>query len=105
MRNIIVWLLLSLLTIGTLMADPGNQTSVNSPSPASAPANPIQIIEPEENAHLPALSSTFVCGSAPADGKLSINGTPMPVYPGGGFLAMVNLAPGKFHIKARTSIW
>lgn len=75
-------------------------TAPKSPRAATLPANPIRIVIPGENAHLPAISSTFVCGSVPVGGKLLINGIPVPVHPGGGFLAMVSLSPGKFEIKA-----
>jgi N-acetylmuramoyl-L-alanine amidase len=62
--------------------------------------NPVQIVHPTENAKIPAISETFVCGSAPPDGKLTINGQPVTMDPGGGFLAMVDLVPGEFVIEA-----
>jgi N-acetylmuramoyl-L-alanine amidase len=119
MKNIMIILLfLSFLFCGARFAETGNQNPINTPTPAVttnavppgtavvAPSptpwltNPIQMVAPVENAHLPAILSTFVCGSVPAGGKLSINGTPAPVHPGGGFLAMVPLSPGEFQIKA-----
>jgi N-acetylmuramoyl-L-alanine amidase len=66
--------------------------------------NPIKIVHPVENAKLPALTSTFVCGSVPPDGKLTINGQLVPVHPDGGFVAMVDLAPGKFAIQAELKL-
>ena len=85
-------LLLLLITIGSdvLWAD----------TPAPPVENPIRIAHPGENARLPALDSTFVFGSAPPEGKLFINGNPVPIHPEGGFLTMINLTPGEFQIKA-----
>lgn len=97
MKKIFVLLFLSLLFFGTLHAETGALVTPFS-------TNPIQIVEPVENAQLPAISSTFVCGSVPADGKLMINGTPVSVYSGGGFLAMVHLTPGECHIKAELQL-
>ena len=115
MKKILIALCLSLLFCSTLYAAAGDQNSnaalsgnskvspdnpVVSASPTPFPADPIRIVEPGEDDHLPALASTFVCGSVPVGGKLLINGTPVAVHPGGGFLTMVNLTPGKFEIKA-----
>lgn len=119
MKKIIILLSLSFLFFGTMLfADTEGQNPVNtpplsittdngssgnpgvSPSPTPLPANPIRIVEPCEKARLPAIPSTFVCGSVPPGGKLQINGTPVPVHPGGGFLTMVSLSPGEFSIKA-----
>ena len=61
---------------------------------------PFQIIHPPENSHIPAVKSSFVYGSANPSGKLIINGTDVPVHPGGGFIAMVDYKPGKFVITA-----
>lgn len=122
MRNMVVFGLMLILFCGVLYAATGNQNptdsltiqttdtgfsggSPKSPPPTSLPANnPIRIVEPFENAHIPAVSSTFVCGSVPVGGKLLINGTPVPVHPGGGFLTMVQLSPGKFNIKAELQL-
>jgi len=90
MKYIILILLISTLFQSVLLAEPD----------AIQPENPIQIVHPAENTQLPALTSSFVFGSAPPDGILSINGKPVPIHPGGGFLAMVNLSPGEFQIKA-----
>lgn len=66
----------------------------------TSPAPYFQINHPCENAHLGALSSTFVYGEAPSSGTLTINGQAVPVDLGGGFLTMVDLAPGTFKIHA-----
>ena len=124
MRNIILSLFLAFLLIGIALADSGNQNSNNAPAagpalptenvtpgaaaptptPVPVPTDPIRIVEPSENAHLPALGSTFVCGSVPPGGKLSINGKEVAVHPSGGFVTMVALAPGKFAIQAELQL-
>lgn len=60
----------------------------------------IHIIHPSKDAHLPNLASTFVYGSVCCEGKLFINNQPADVYPGGGFLCMINLSTGAFIITA-----
>lgn len=123
MKNVVVSALLLFLFCGALLAVTANQnplstssetpainnvspsgTTMAAPAQSPLPANPIRIVAPFENAHLPAISSTFVCGSVPSAGKLSINGIPVPVHPGGGFLAMIQLAPGKFAINAELQL-
>lgn len=94
MKHIFLILVLLVLFYNVLFAAPvPNQSE-----------NPIKIVHPAENAQLPALTSTFVFGSAPPDGTLSINNVPAPIHPGGGFLAMVDLAPGEFQIKAHLKL-
>jgi N-acetylmuramoyl-L-alanine amidase len=114
MKRSIILILFVCLSFSVLFMAPGDQTPVwaetaNSQLPINAlvtPSitpvliNPIQIVFPAENAKVPALSATYVYGSVSAPGKLFINGKPVPVHPGGGFLAMTPLAPGKFEIKA-----
>lgn len=90
MKKIIVVLFLASLFYGTLFAEP---------TPLGL-TQPIRIVHPTEGAQLPAVSSTFVYGSVPPNGKLLLNGNPVPIHPSGGFLAMINLAPGEFQIRA-----
>jgi N-acetylmuramoyl-L-alanine amidase len=68
--------------------------------PEAILTDPVTIVHPAENTKLPALAATYVCGSAPPDGKLTLNGQPVPIHPGGGFVAMVDLTPGEFVIRA-----
>ncbi|HOP75473.1 MAG TPA: N-acetylmuramoyl-L-alanine amidase [Bacillota bacterium] len=63
-------------------------------------SNPVRISYPAENQRIPAIPSTFVGGSAPPDGKLTINGKPVNIHPEGGFLTTVSLTPGVFEIHA-----
>lgn len=94
MKRFILTLLLTALCCGVLLADP-----------ATPPLeNPIRIVHPDENARLPALDSTFVFGAAPPEGRLFINGVPIPIHPEGGFLTMVKLSPGQFQIKAELEL-
>ncbi|NLY75574.1 MAG: N-acetylmuramoyl-L-alanine amidase [Firmicutes bacterium] len=94
MKRIIFTLLIIVLFHGVLFAD----------SAMPVTENLVQIVHPAENARLPALASTFVYGSAPPEGRLLINGQPVPIHPGGGFLAMVKLAPGEFQINAELQL-
>jgi N-acetylmuramoyl-L-alanine amidase len=82
----------------TGVAPSGTVADTSPPEPLLT--NPLQIVHPTKNAKITAVSATFVCGSAPPDGKLTINGQPVTIDPGGGFLAMVDLIPGKFVITA-----
>jgi N-acetylmuramoyl-L-alanine amidase len=118
MKKTLVLLIFVLLCCSIIYAENVDQNRLSSPTndilsvgivnttTATSPllTNPIHIVSPVEGAHLPALSATFVCGSVPPDGKLSINGTPVRIHPGGGFLVMVRLTPGEFHINAELQI-
>jgi N-acetylmuramoyl-L-alanine amidase len=95
MRKLIFLLMIAVLYCGSIFAegeagDPAGQLS----------DNPIRIVHPAENSKLPAVSSTFVCGSVPVGGELLINGVPVTVHNGGGFLTMVTLTPGQCAINA-----
>jgi N-acetylmuramoyl-L-alanine amidase len=99
MRKLIFLLMIAVLCCGSIFAEgeagnPAGQLS----------DNPIRIVHPAENSKLPAISSTFVCGSVPVGGELLINGVPVTVHNGGGFLTMVTLAPGQFAINARLKL-
>ncbi len=94
MKKWLLWLCLALVLSGiwpAVAAEPADDT------PYSAP---VRIVYPAENQRLPAIPSTFVAGSAPPDGKLTINGKPVAIHPGGGFLTMVSLTPGTYEIRA-----
>lgn len=93
-----IFLLLSLFFIlcVTLFAE--------SPFPSANSTNLISIVHPYEYEEIPALDRTFVYGSVPPEGKLKINGEPVPVHPGGGFITMVKLEPGEFQIKAELQL-
>jgi N-acetylmuramoyl-L-alanine amidase len=68
------------------------------------PPYPIRIVHPPEGARLPSLRSSFVFGSANPNGQLTINGQPVSIHPGGGFLTMLNYSPGDFTIRAELRI-
>ncbi|HRY28624.1 MAG TPA: N-acetylmuramoyl-L-alanine amidase [Elusimicrobiota bacterium] len=69
------------------------------PEAWGAPA-PLRLVHPAEGARLPFLKSSFVFGSADPQGKLSLNGQPVPIHPEGGFLAMIPYSTGTFSIRA-----
>jgi N-acetylmuramoyl-L-alanine amidase len=94
MRKILFLLLISALCCGIIFA------MGNTGAPPGLPDNPVKIVIPAENAKIPAVPATFVCGSAPPDGELQINGISVPIHPGGGFVVMVPLSPGQFSIRA-----
>jgi len=61
----------------------------------------LRLVQPYENAALPAVKQSFVFGSVlPATATLTINGLPVKPYTNGGFLAMVPLEAGRFKIEA-----
>lgn len=64
----------------------------------------VQIIQPYENANLPAVSRSFVFGSvSPATASLTLNGAAIKPHTNGGFLAMIPFQPGFFKIEAIVS--
>lgn len=92
---------LLVVCIGALVAVPGRAHAQQDVVVSSkACSGTLRIVHPSEGARLPFLRSTFVFGSADPRGALSINGTPVPIHPGGGFLAMVALSTGAFRIDA-----
>ncbi len=56
----------------------------------------ISVVYPEEGQQIPALDSTFIFGATMPGAKLTINGTEVPVYQTGGFLAYLPLDTGEF---------
>jgi N-acetylmuramoyl-L-alanine amidase len=102
-KKLFLFLFMLLLSRNAVFADGLPQVTPFAPSPAVTPvtSNSVIIVQPVENAKLPALATTYVCGSAPPDGQLTINGQPVPIHSGGGFVTMVALTPGKFTINAK----
>jgi len=65
---------------------------------------PIVFIWPPENMTL-AAEAEFILGSvSPATATFTINGTTIPVHPGGGFLAYLPIAPGTFTFHAELAV-
>ncbi len=61
----------------------------------------LRLVQPYENAAIPAVKQSFVFGSVlPATATLTINGLPVKPYTNGGFLAMIPLEAGRFKIEA-----
>lgn len=66
-----------------------------------APARPaLKIVHPPEGAALPAVRSSFVYGFADPLGRLTVNGRPVNIHPGGGWLTMVPYDAGPAAIQA-----
>lgn len=96
MKKLFILLPLFFIGYATLLA--GTST------PQTDTTQPISIVHPYEYEEIPALDETFVYGSVPPEGKLKINGEPVPIHPGGGFITMVKLEPGEFQIKAELQL-
>src|SRR5690554_919726 len=110
MKRLLFFIFLSCLVCTTLSINSFNglfaESSVESAIKPQTPSSPnsISIVHPFEKEELPALEETFVYGSAPVGGKLKINGEPVQVHPGGGFVTMVKLQPGEFQINAELQL-
>ncbi|MDD2774064.1 MAG: N-acetylmuramoyl-L-alanine amidase [Elusimicrobiales bacterium] len=64
---------------------------------ASARCAPINVVVPTEGYAMPNVASEFIFGNVtPATGTLTINGSTVPVYHNGAFLAVVPVAEGDF---------
>jgi N-acetylmuramoyl-L-alanine amidase len=61
--------------------------------PPSAPSL-LRVVHPPEGAALGAVKRSFVYGWAEPGGLLTLNGVPVTVHPGGGWLAMTDYVPG-----------
>lgn len=77
--------------------------SFRAEAPAAA-GTALHIVHPGEGERLPGLARTFVFGSADPRGELKINGKPVVVHPGGGFITMVELSSGTFVINAELAV-
>jgi N-acetylmuramoyl-L-alanine amidase len=66
----------------------------------STSAAALTVVHPAEGARLPAVRSSFVYGKADPKGTLTVNGKPVPIHPGGGYLTMVEYSPGENEINA-----
>lgn len=65
------------------------------------PARPaLKIVHPPEGAVLPAVRSSFVYGFADPLGRLTVNGRPVNIHPGGGWLTMVPYEAGPATLQA-----
>lgn len=104
--NLIYLAGIPLLVVGIVFAASWQQATVKVSTNIGESAQktkltaPIRIVQPPEDARLPQLTATYVCGSVTLPGRLLINEVEVPVHPDGGFVTMVNLTPGRFAIKA-----
>lgn len=64
----------------------------------------LKIVHPPEGAVLPAVKSSFVYGWADPQGTLTVNGIPVPVHSGGGWLTLVPYTPGAVTLEAKLTL-
>lgn len=84
-------------------ANPAPEPAVSTTTPVAPP--PITVVHPTEGFRLPSLKEVFVFGATVNGSTLTVNGTPVPVHPNGGYLTMVPLVPGDntLHLEARVA--
>jgi len=68
--------------------------SAGEASSGTAASFPVRVVHPAEGANLPLLRRSFVYGWAEPGGKLTVNGQSVDLYTDGGWLTMVDYAPG-----------
>lgn len=65
----------------------------------------VKISYPREGSKIAPVKNSFVFGSVtPASATLTLNGSTVPVYRTGSFLAVIPFAPGEFKIQAEASL-
>lgn len=74
------------------------------PSTGTVPSYPsplLNVVHPKDGINLPWVSRSFTYGWAAPGGQLTVNGKPVEIHFGGGWLAMVDYAPGRNTISYR----
>ncbi|MCP4566366.1 MAG: hypothetical protein GY841_02165 [FCB group bacterium] len=61
----------------------------------------LNVVYPKSDQNLPPVDSTFIFGSVEPGAHLSVNGHPVDVHKGGGWLAFVPINPGSFEFEVR----
>ncbi len=64
----------------------------------------IEVIYPTPNQRVAAVDSTFIFGNVSPGAELTINKTPIKVYPNGAFLAFLPIRSGKFKFTLEASL-
>jgi len=85
------------VTVSTEAAPP--ETVAVTTTTLATPA-PLKIVHPPAGARLAPLRTSFVYGSADPAGQLTVNGLPVAIHPGGGWLVMIPFSTGNFTIRA-----
>lgn len=67
------------------------------PEPVALPSTStaLTVLHPTEGQRLPNLSQVFTFGAVSPGSTLTVNGLPITVHPGGGYLAMIPMKPGE----------
>lgn len=74
-------------------------------SPLFAQPLQVKIVYPREGAKISAVTRSFVFGSvSPATATVRVNGSTVPVYKTGSYLALIPFQPGEFKIKVEAKI-
>ncbi|MFA5139038.1 MAG: N-acetylmuramoyl-L-alanine amidase [Elusimicrobiota bacterium] len=75
-------------------------SSAPTPAEPTVPAMPrVEIIHPKEGDKYPYVQRSFVLGNAQPGSTVTLNGLPVDLHPGGGFLAMVPFSTGTFQLE------
>ncbi|MBK8574988.1 MAG: N-acetylmuramoyl-L-alanine amidase [Elusimicrobia bacterium] len=98
---------------GEMMGGPEESGALLGPAPSTAtvvlsteispvpPVRvPLKIVHPPEGAAIPPVKSSFVFGWADPKGQLMVNGQPVKIHSGGGWLTMIPYTAGPFTIQA-----
>lgn len=99
MKKVSLWILL--LAAAPLRAENVDPTLSEVDASTTVPpvTIPVRVVHPREGAPLPAVARSFAYGWAEPGGTLTVNGATVTIHPGGGWLAMVNYAPGPNTIR------
>lgn len=65
----------------------------------------IEVIYPTANQRIAAVDSTFIFGNVTPGSELTINKTPIKVYPNGAFLAFLPIRSGKFSFALEATLY
>ncbi|MBI5868824.1 MAG: N-acetylmuramoyl-L-alanine amidase [candidate division Zixibacteria bacterium] len=94
-------LLIALLGVCLLTGVPDAVGKTPETGPKVAPK--LAVVYPRPKQDIGPVDSTFIIGSVTPGSKLTINGTKVPVYRTGGFLAFLPVRPGKFAFRLKAS--
>jgi N-acetylmuramoyl-L-alanine amidase len=87
--------------IGIYTLTPGSVAGAGETLPKIPPR--LAVVYPRPNQQIGSVDSTFIIGSVTPGSKLTINGTKVPVYRTGGFLAFLAVRPGAFAFRLKAT--